>query len=274
MREKIRYIEAISTIVRREISEGFDARLSSLVLVERSKKVREMVDLGIRGIEVEPIPPSLGEGERAILVSNYPSISKTLRALLKVGCRLPGEEFRLKAIARKEVKAQANLLLKALGIDKFIFPAQKDEAGVYKLERRTYREVVGYLDEPGHVLWLSLTGKTRGNGLLEGDLRTGAALFSVTKRVSIVPMALVTKEEGSKSKVVKVRFGEPIDPPQLGEMTEFERSDFLIDFSKLVMCEIAKLLPPGQRGDFENPEIKQTEIERRLEIYEGHTVLD
>ncbi len=267
MRERIRDIEAISIIVRGEISEGIDARLSSLVLIERSRKVREMVDLGIRGIEVEPIPSSLDEGERAILVSNYPSVSKTLRALLKVGCRLPGEGFRLKAIGRQEVKMEANPLLKALGIDKLVFPAQKDEAGAYKLERRTYREVLAYLDEPGHLLWLSLTGKTRGNGLLEGDLRTGAALFSLTKRVPITPMGLVTKEERGKSRVVKVRFGEPIDPPMVGEMTEFERSDFLIDFSKLAMCEIARLLPPGQRGDFENVEEKGAEIERRLETY-------
>jgi hypothetical protein len=263
----MRQIEVISTMVLGEISEGIDARLSSLVLIERSRKVREMVDLGIRGIEVEPIPSSLDEGERAILVSNYPSISQTLRALLKLGCRLPGEGFRLKAIARKEVKTEANLVLKALGIDKLVFPAQKDEAGVYKLERRTYREVLAYLDEPGHVLWLSLTGKTRGNGLLEGDLRTGAALFSVTKRVPISPMGLITKEERGKLKVVKVRFGEPIDPPEVGEMAEFERSDFLIDFSKLAMCEIAKLLLPGQRGDFENIEEKQVEIERRLGTY-------
>ncbi len=267
MRERIRDIEAISTTVLGEISEGIDARLGSLVLIERGRKVREMVDLGIRGIEVEPIPSSLDEGERAILVSNYPSISKTLRALLKLGCRLPGEGFRLKAIARKEVKTEANPLLKALGIDRLIFPAQKDEAGVYKLERRTYREVLGYLDQPGRVLWLSLTGKTRGNGLLEGDLRTGAALFFITKRVPIIPLGLVTKEEGSKSKVVKVRFGEPIDPLKVGEMAEFERSDFLIDLSKLVMCEIARLLPPGQRGDFENIQEKQVEIERRLETY-------
>ena len=267
MRERIRDIEAISIIVSREISEGIDARLSSLVLLERSRKVQEMVDLGIKGIEVEPIPSSLDEGERAILVSNYPSVSQTLRALLKVGCRLPGEGFRLKAIGRKEVRTKANPLLKALGIDKLIFPVQKDEAGVYKLERRTYREVLAYLDEPGNVLWLSVTGKTSGNGLLEEDLRTGAALFSLTKRVPIMPMGLVTKEERGKSKVVKVRFGEPIDPPKVEEMTEFERSDFLIDFSKLAMCEIAKLLPPGQRGDFENVEDKGMQIERRLETY-------
>ncbi len=267
MRERIRDVEAISAIVLGEISEGIDARLCSLVLLERGRKVREMVDLGIRGIEVEPIPSSLDEGERAILVSNYPSISKTLRALLKLGCRLPGEGFRLKAIARKEVKREANLVLKALGIDKFIFPAQKDEAGVYKLERGTYREVLGYLDEPGHVLWLSLTGKTRGNGLLEGDLRTGAALFCLAKRVPIIPMGLVTREERGRSKVVKVRFGEPIGPPKVGEMTELEKSDFLIDFSRLAMCEIAKLLPSGQRGDFENVEEKWIQIERRLETY-------
>jgi len=268
MRERIRDIEAISTTVRREISAGIDARLSSLVLIERSRKVREMVDLGIRGIEVEPIPSSLDEGERTILVSNYPSVSKTLWALLKMGCRLPGEEFRLKAIGRKEVKTEANPLLKALGIDKFIFPAEKDEAGAYKLERRTYREVLAYLDQPGRILWLSLTGKTRGNGLLEGDLRTGAALFSLAKRVPIVPMGLVTREEGGKSKVVKVRFGEAVNPPRVGEMTEIERGDFLLDFSRLAMCEIAKLLPPGQRGDFENFEEKRAEVERRLEAYQ------
>lgn len=267
MQERIRHLEAVSTAVRREISEGLDARLCSLALIERSRKVREMVDLGIRDIEVEPIPSSLDEGERAILVSNYPSVSQTVRALLKVGCRLPGEKLRLKAIGRKEVKTEANPFFKALGIDKFIFSAEKDEAGAYRLERRVYREVLAYLDQPGYVLWLSLTGKTRGNGLLEGDLRTGAALFSLTKRVKIVPMGLVTEKERGKPKVVKVRFGEPIDPPAIGEMTEFERGDFLIDFSKLAMCEIARLLPSGQRGDFESYEEKRVEVGRRLETY-------
>jgi hypothetical protein len=260
-------MEAISSLAKREISGGIDAWLRSLVLIERSRKVRQVVDLAIRGIEVEPIPPCLDEGCRAILVSNYPSVSNTLRAVMKVACRLPGEKMRLKAIARPEVVTEANLLLKALGIEKFVFPVQKNEDGVYRLDRKVFKEVLTHLDGPGHVLWLSITGRTRGGGLLEEDLRTGAALFSIKKRMPVVPMGVVTREERGKMRVVKVRFGESINPPEAGEMDDSERADFLIDFSKLAMCQIAKLLPPGQRGDFENADEKLVQVNRRLRIY-------
>ncbi|MFQ6079324.1 MAG: hypothetical protein ACE5NJ_09355 [Thermodesulfobacteriota bacterium] len=169
-----------------------------------------MVDLATRGIEVDPIPRCLDEGQRAILVSNYPSVSETLRTVIKVLCRLPGEKPRLKGIARPEVITQANSLLKALGIENLAFPVQKNEAGVYRLDRKTFKEVLAYLDGPGHVLWLSITGRTRGNGLLEEDLRTGAALFSLRKGVPVVPMALVTREERGKLKVAKGIFTQKV----------------------------------------------------------------
>jgi len=253
------YARAVSSTLKGKIAQEVDAGLRSLRLVERSREIRRAVDMGIRGIEVEPIPPCLAEGKSAILVSNYPSVSKTVGAVLKVACRLPGERLRLKAIGRREVVTEAGLWLRAIGIDCLVFPAIKDEAGRYMLEPEIIKEVLAHLEGEGNVLWLSITGKTRGNGLLESDLRTGAALFSLKKRVPIVPMGLATE-----GRIVKVRFGEPINPPELGELSEFEMGDFLVDVSRLIMCKIAALLPAGQRGDFEDVEDKLTEVRGRL----------
>jgi len=264
MEKELRYGEGVASVLKRQISEGLDARLRSLALLQRGRRARRIVDLSMRGIEVEPIPLSLDELQRAILVSNYPSISQTLRAVLKVGCRLPGDRFRVKGIGRSEFVTQASSLLKALGIGKIVFPVRKDEAGAYRLHKKVVKEVLAFLDYPGNVLWMSVTGSTRGNGLLEGDLRTGAALFSVKKGVPLVPMGVVTRDRKGKLKAVKVRFGERIDPPEAAQMNEFEKPDFLIDLSKLALCQIAKLLPPGQRGDFENVEEKLVETKRRL----------
>ncbi len=225
-----------------------------------------MTDMAMRGIEVEPIPACLGKGKRAILVSNYPSVSQTMRAVIKVGCRLPGQRFRVKAIGRKKVVEGANVLLKALGVDQHIFPALKDPTGKYVLEPDTLKKVLAHLDGQGNILWLSVTGNTRANGLLERDLRTGAALFSLKKNIPIVPMGLVTKEKEGKPEIVRIRFGEPIHPPEAGKMGEFERSDFLLDTSRLTMCQIAALLPPGQRGDFEDVEEKMNEVKERLDL--------
>jgi len=241
-----------------------DARLRSLSLLHRSAVVRKLVDVGTRGVHVEPIPSWLGESQRALLVSNYPSVYQTLRALIKMGCRLPGDGYRLKGIGRPDVVRQANNVLKALGIDDLIFPVYKDDAGAYRLHRRVSKQVLDYLDGQGSVLWMSVTGTTRGNGLLEGDLRTGAAVFSVSKSVPLVPMALVTKEVQGKPKVIKVRFGEPVQPPSVAELSDLDRNDLLIDLSRLALCGVASLLPPEQRGDFEEPEEKLEEVQARL----------
>ena len=264
MKEVPSFVQAASSKLGR-IPQRVDAKLCSLKLLERSRQARKMTDVAIRGIGVEPIPACLGDGERVILVSNYPSVSQTLRAVMKVGCRLPGEEFRLKGIARKEVVAGANVLLKALGIDQHIFPALKDESGKYTLDPETLKKVLAHLDGQGNVLWLSITGKTRGNGLLERDLRTGAALFFLKRKIPIVPMALVTRDKDGKPRIVKVRFGEPINPPDVGKLDEFEMGDFLLDISRLIMGQIAALLPPGQRGDFEDVEDKLREVRSRLD---------
>jgi 1-acyl-sn-glycerol-3-phosphate acyltransferase len=265
MRGMSSFVQTVSRILGR-ILQRVDARLRSWRLLDRSRWVRKMTDVAITGIEVEPIPACLGDGKRAILVSNYPSVSQTLRALIKVGCRLPGQGFRAKAIARKEVAAKANVLLKALGVDQHIFPALKDESGKYALEPESLKRVLAHLNGQGNVLWLSITGNTRGNGLLERDLRTGAALFSLKKEIPIVPMGLVTKEKEGKPKIVRVRFGEPINPPKVGELNEFEKGDLLVDISRLVMCQIAALLPTGQRGDFEDVEDKLREVKSRLDV--------
>ena len=80
-----------------------------------------------------------------------------MRAVIKVGCRLSAEKPRLKAIARPEIVTEATSLLKALGVHKFVFPVQKDQAGVYRLETKILKEVLSYLCGPRHVLWLSMT---------------------------------------------------------------------------------------------------------------------
>lgn len=264
MKEVPSFVQAASSILG-GIPQRFDAKLRSLRLLERSRWVRKMTDMAIMGIEVEPIPACLGDNKRVILVSNYPSVSQTLRAVMKVGCRLPGQEFRLKGIARKEVVAGANVLLKALGVDRCIFPALKDQSGKYILDSETLKKVLAHLDGQGNVLWLSITGKTRGNGLLERDLRTGAVLFSVKKKIPIVPMGMVTKAKEGKPEIVKVRFGEPINLPDVGKLDEFEMGDLLLDISRLIMCQTAMLLPPGQRGDFEDVEDKLREVRSRLD---------
>jgi hypothetical protein len=257
-------MEASSRLMNTGILGGLDAWLRSLNLLERSRIVRRIVDLTTRGVEIEPFPPHLDQAHRAILVSNYPSVSQTLRAVLKAACRLPGEEFRLRGIGRPEVVTNATSLLKALGIDRLVFPARKDEAGMFRMETRVVKDILAFLDGPGRVLWVSVTGRTRGNGLLAGDLRTGAALFSVKTGVPLVPMAMVTRDKRGKPLVTKVRFGPPIEPPNGEQMGDFEKTDLLVDFSKLAMCEIAKLLPPGQRGDFENVDEKLAETKSRL----------
>jgi 1-acyl-sn-glycerol-3-phosphate acyltransferase len=265
VKETSSFVQAVSRILG-GILQRIDVRLRSWRLLDRSRWARKITDVAITGIEVEPIPACLGDGKRAILVSNYPSVSQTLRAVMKAGCRLPGQRFRVKGIARKEVVAGANVLLKALGVDQHIFPALKDESGKYALEPESLKKVLAHLDGQGNVLWLSITGKTRGNGLLERDLRTGAALFFLKKKIPIVPMGLVTKEKEGKAKIVGVRFGEPINPPEVGKLGEFEMGDFLLDISQLIMCQIAILLPPGQRGDFEDLEDKLREVRSRLDV--------
>ena len=105
--------------------------------------------------------------------------------------------------------------------------------------------------------------------MLEADLRTGAALFSLKKGIPLVPMGLVTRQEKGKLRIVKVRFGEPIAPLEAAEMGDFDRSDCLIDLTKLAMCQVAKLLPSGQRGDFENADEKLAEANRRLRTYQA-----
>jgi hypothetical protein len=264
MEKGLRYAGAIPGLAKRATTERIDSALASFALLDRSVRVRRLTDLAMRGIEVEPLPPALYADHATILVSNYPSVSQSLRAVIKVGCRLSTDEPRLKAIARPEIVTQATLLMKVLGVGKFVFPVHKDQAGAYRLERKLVKEVLVWLDGPGHVLWLSITGRTRGNGLLEGDLRTGAALFALNRGLPLLPMGLVTEERKGRLRVVKVRFGDPIYLPPTSELDDFGRADYLIDLTKLAMSQVALLLPSGQRGDFENASEKLAESRRRL----------
>ena len=266
MEKGLHYSEAIASLLKRQTLERADAGLRSLALLDRSRRVRRLMDLAIRDIRLEPIPAYLGEGNGAILVSNYPSVSQSLRAVIKVGCRLSADRPRIKAIARPEIVTEANPLLKALGVGQFVLPVHKDQAGAYRLEQRVVKEVLRYLDQPGNAMWMSITGRTRGNGLLEGDLRTGAVLFSLKKGIPLLPMGFVTKEHKGRSRVTKVRFGEPIHSPELSELGDFERVDFMIDVTKLAMCQIARLLPAGQRADFEDADERLVDIKSRLGI--------
>jgi len=264
MADGVEITEAVAGPAGRGLAGRVDARLRSLNLLERSGLIRRMVDLSTRGVAIEPIPSWLGESNRAVLASNYPSVTQTLRALIKMGCRLPGDGFRLKGIGRPDVVADASALLKALGVDNLIYPVYKDEAGAYKLHKQVVKQVLEYLEGEGNLLWMSITGTTRGNGLLETDVRTGAALLSTGRGVPIVPMGLVTKQVKGKPRVVKVRFGEAILPPPMEELSDFDKTDLVVDLSRLALCRTASLLPPGQRGDFEQVEEKLSEIEARI----------
>ncbi len=264
MGEQLSQSIVMAPSAKEQILGAVDSTLRSMRLLDRSAQVRRAVDLSLSSINVEAIPDYLGDGKRAILVSNYPSVYSAMNAVIKVSCRLPGQRFRLNAIARPEVVSGASVMLKALGIEHHVFPVQKDDAGVYRLDRRVLKDILAFLDEPDGILWMSITGSTRGNGLLEEDRRTGAAQFAVSKGIPLVPMALEYKEHKGKPRVVKVRFGEPIDPVGRIDMTDFEKSDYLNDLTRLAMCRIAQLLPPGQRADFENADEKYEETCRRL----------
>jgi len=56
------------------------------------------------------------------------------------------------------------------------------------------------------------------------------------------------------------------DPPEVSELGEFEMGDLLLDISRLIMCQVAALLPPGQRGDFEDVEEKLRDVKERLDL--------
>ncbi|HUW97036.1 MAG TPA: hypothetical protein VMW58_14735, partial [Anaerolineae bacterium] len=91
MEKGLRYTEAVAGVLKRGTVGRLDSALGSLALLDRSRKVRRLTDLAIRGIEVAPIPASLDGTRAAILVSNYPSVFQSLRAVMKVGCRISPE---------------------------------------------------------------------------------------------------------------------------------------------------------------------------------------
>lgn len=259
-------VRALSVVMKGEFLREVDQKTRSLNLCE-SPLVRRAIDLYLRSIKIQRIPECLEKNERAVLVSNYFSVGGTTIAVLKAAFCLPGKEMRLRAIARKEVKTKANLLLKALGVDRIVYSAYKDKSGVYKLDKKATTEIVSFLKEPGHVLWMSVTGKTEGNGLLEKDLRIGAAYFSSKSQAPIVPMGVVIKENKGKRRIEEIRFGKPILIPKTKGLDEIEKSNLLIDCTRLTMAEIARLLPRGQRGDFEEADDIVKEIQIRLKTY-------
>lgn len=294
MSRTIERLGALLGAAREEVSDGIevlsggiDARLRSRYLFQY-ERVRKLVDFHTRGIAAGPMPELLmNEQGRGIIVSNYPSdldpsilalprhepeVGETVRAVLKVGCRLPGKKPRLRAIGRDTVVTDAGFLFKAIGADQIIYQAEKDSGGIYRLKgTNAFAEIIRYLKEPGHVLWSSSTGNPRGNGLVDEDLRTGPVGLALAAQVPVVPMGIVTEQRGGEWKAVEIRFGEPVSfsmPPGLGR---FERDDFRTDCLRVIMCHIAENLSEGHRGSFENPEEKLETALTRLREYGAAT---
>jgi hypothetical protein len=288
--------ERLKGLIKRErVSLEIDRKLHSLNLLNERPWARKLVDWGIRGIKVEPIPELIRQGESAVLVSNYAStldlltyeyprgeptldeLKPGVRALLKVASHLP-PEVQFRAIGREEVITGAGLFLRALGIDKIIFPATKS-GGIHRLARREdYTRIPTYVARPGHILWTSITGEPRGNGLLERDLRIGwlklvlkARGFASEAPVWIIPMGNITEAKGGVRKATEIRFSEPLSFAAPSDLVEPE--DYLLDCVRLVACHIASLLPKdgGQRGDYEDAERIIEEMQDRVRL---HTIRD
>lgn len=231
--------------------------VSNLKLAENPLVRKAISEFSLRDIEIDRIPDSLLEA--AVLVSNYPGVKESLTAVMKIGCELPGQKLRLKAIARREVITKSNPVLGGF-LAEAVFPAEKDDTGKYSLSNRTLARALEHLKQGG-VLWLSPTGNTEENGLKIEDLRYGAVSLALKTKAPIIPMGLITNSDGM---VRKVKFGQAIVLPSLDKTNFFDRDRQLHLCSLLVLAKIATLLPPGQRGDFEDWETKMTEIERSL----------
>jgi len=227
-----------------DVDSGIFNAVSGLRLPE-NPLVRKILKETLRGIEIRSIPESLAGG--AVLASNYPDIKETLRAVLKVGCLLPGPELRLLAIAREDIVTRTSPFLGGF-LKEAVLPARKDEEGRYSLVPSYAAKALNHLKKGG-VLWLSVTGSTEGNGLKKEHVRHGAVALAQKAQVPIVPMGIITNEA---KKVIQVRFGQAMIPSSPEEISDFNIDEYRHSFSLLVMEAIAELLPPGQKGDFEN----------------------
>lgn len=239
---------------------GVDTKIlkfvSSLNMVEKPF-VRKLLSEIIRDIKIEEIPDSLVKS--AVLVSNYPGVKESLRAVIKVGCELPGLQLRLLAIARKEVITESNPILGGF-LKEAVLPAEKNEEGKYSISPRSAAKALKHLEEGG-VLWLSPTGNTEGNGLMMKDLRFGAVTLALKTNVPIVPMGLIIGED---NKVERIKFGRSLVFSPIENVNLFNQEEYLRLLSLLVLGEIATLLPPGQRGDFENVEAEIRDVKNKL----------
>lgn len=195
----------------------------------------------------------------SVLVSNYPGVKEGLRAVVKVGCHLPGSKLRLLAIARKAVVTEGNPFVGGF-LSKAVLPAEKDEKGRYSLTSGTMVRAFRHLQQEG-VLWLSPTGNPEGNGLMIKDLRFGAVALALKANVPVVPMGLITNQE---KKVKIIEFGEAIVLPSLERVSIFDQDENLRLLSLLILAKIAALLPSGQRGDFEDFKTAIEEIESKF----------
>lgn len=241
------------------VDTGILEFVSSINMVEKPF-VRKLLSGIIRDIEIEGIPDSLAKS--AVLVSNYPGVKESLKAVIKVGCELPGSQLRLLAIARKEVITESNPILGGF-LKEAVLPAEKNEEGKYSMSHRSTVKALKHLEEGG-VLWLSPTGNTEGNGLRMKDLRFGAVALALKTNVPIVPMGLITDKD---NKVKRIKFGKNLVLSPIEKVSVFNQDEYLRLLSLLVLGEIAALLPPDQRGDFEDAEAKIKDIKNKLSSF-------
>jgi len=263
-------VEVISSSAR-SLVRGLNNKVDQLNALNHPN-VRRLVDLSIRNVEIEGIPPYLRDPTaKAILPSNYPGVKNALSGAMKIASILPYDAThkgnRVIAIARKSLADEADIFLRALGIRNFVYPAlYDDKAGKYSLGTAVYKNVIRSLNEPGRVLWMSVTGKTDKNGLGLGDIRSGAVVFSASTNVPLIPLAFEMQNQvGKKGKII-ARFGPVIPPPNLQNLDDIDKTDLIEVYSLLLMSHIAHLLPNKQRGDFENAEKILLDINRRLGI--------
>lgn len=257
-------LRALTQPLEERVSHQFEEIIDSLNGFDHPL-VRRYIDWKIKGVEVAALPDYLNnESSCAILASNYPEDRwHVLKVVMKVASRLPGKKARIRAIGGKDMVENATWDLRALGVTHLIYPAIKTSKGKYTLEDEVKAQLESQLKLPGIVLWQSITGKTEGNGLLTKDIQPGAASWSATYQIPIFPMAIIPGNGRGNDRTTQVEFGSLIEPPDTEGLTSTSsKYELLIGHTLTVMYHIAKLLPPGQRGDFED----LNEWERRLNL--------
>lgn len=147
-------------------------------------------------------------------------------------------------------KAEAfawNPLLTALLRAGGVFPVQRGKGDSGAIETAVE------LAKEGNLIAMFPEGTRSKNGTLMRG-KTGAARIALAAGVPIVPAivlnsAIVLKRKGWQRPLVIVRFGKPI--PWHGDtFAGDEESEAARAYTDVVMGEIARMLPPGLRGEY------------------------